>query len=154
MSVGREYGHFGGTPRPRGSQNAVIGTVEYLALHEDSVARLVNTARAEAGLPPLRQDDRLRAAARAHSKDMAVRDFCAHVTPDGVTPLDRMLAAGCPTPGGENVATGQENAHVVMQAWMDSPGHRANVLSPFFAIIGVGAYFGRGGPCWTQNFGY
>lgn len=119
------------------------------------MARLANAARARAQLPPLHIDERLRSAARAHSKDMARRDFCAHENPDGLTPTDRMRATGYPQPGAENVARGQGTPREVMEAWMNSPGHRENLLNPRFATIGVGACFtGRSGPCWTQNFGY
>jgi len=121
---------------------------------EDAVLWIVNEVRKKAGLPRLVSDERLRAAARAHSRDMARRRFCAHVNPDGVTPEQRMRAAGFPNPGGENVAHGQEKPHAVMTAWMESPGHRANILNPEFATIGVGVEFGAGGPYWTQNFGY
>jgi uncharacterized protein YkwD len=115
---------------------------------------MVNEVRRKAGLARLTADGRLRAAANAHSRDMARRRFCAHVNPDGVTPEERMRAAGYPRPGGENVAQGQPNPHAVMTAWMKSPGHRANILNPDFATIGVGVEFGTGGPYWTQNFGY
>jgi uncharacterized protein YkwD len=124
------------------------------ASSEDAVLWIVNEVRKKAGLSRLVSDERLRAAARSHSRDMARRRFCAHVNPDGVTPEQRMRAAGFPNPGGENVACGQEKPHAVMTAWMASPGHRANILNPEFATIGVGVEFGRGGPFWTQNFGY
>ncbi|WP_086661084.1 CAP domain-containing protein [Lentzea kentuckyensis] len=122
--------------------------------HEDNVLRLVNDVRKKAGLSPLSSDERLRAAARKHSKDMAARNFCTHVNPDGVTPSQRMSAAGYPSPGGENVACGQSNPHAVMTAWMNSPPHRANILNAEFRTLGVGVDLGRGGPYWTQNFGY
>lgn len=122
--------------------------------YEDNVLWLVNQIRGKAGLSRLSSDERLRVAARNHSKDMARRDFCDHVNPDGVTPSQRMSAAGYPRPGAENVARGQSNPHAVMTAWMNSPPHRANILNPDFATLGVGADLGAGGPYWTQNFGY
>ncbi|WP_238935448.1 CAP domain-containing protein [Saccharopolyspora spinosa] len=134
---------------------AVVGSTAHQKKNEDAVVRLVNAARAQANVAPLQTDERLRTAARDHSKDMARRDFCAHNNPDGLTPSDRMRAAGYPQPGAENVAKGQNSPHSVMRAWMNSPGHRANLLNPEFTTIGVGAYFGRSdGPSWTQNFGY
>ncbi|MBB2938467.1 uncharacterized protein YkwD [Amycolatopsis bartoniae] len=137
------------------SFRSVVGSTEHQRAAEDAVVRLSNAARARAGLRPLRSDERLRTAARAHSKDMAQRDFCAHINPDGRTPGERMSAAGYPAPGAENVARGQDSPHKVVQAWLDSPGHRANLLNPEFTTIGAGAYYlGDGGPCWTQNFGY
>ncbi len=132
-----------------------MGSSVHQQKNEDAVVRLVNEVRAKAGLGRLRFDERLRTAARAHSKDMAKRNFCAHENPDGVTPAERMPAAGYSAPGAENVARGQESPRVVMDAWMNSPGHRANLLNPQFTAIGVGVVFvARNGPCWVQNFGY
>jgi uncharacterized protein YkwD len=153
----RESSAVAGQPTPvlrTGLLTTVIGSSDHQAAREDAIVALVNIERKRAGLPALRTDPLLRQAARAHSKDMARRDFCAHVNPDGTTPVERMRMAGYPQPGGENVARGQVTAREVMRAWMASPGHRENVLSPTFAVVGVGAYFGPGGPCWTQNFGY
>lgn len=135
---------------PRPALRSQIAQSDY----EDHVLRLVNQIRRRAGLSRLSRDERLRVAARKHSKDMAMRDFCDHVNPDGVTPPQRMSAAGYPRPGAENVARGQSNAHAVMTAWMNSPPHRANILNPDFATLGVGVTLGLGGPYWTQNFGY
>ncbi|WP_342450770.1 CAP domain-containing protein, partial [Streptomyces violaceorubidus] len=60
-----------------------------------------------------------------------------------------MRQHGCTQPGGENVAMGQQQAAAVMAAWMDSPGHRANILCPDFATIGVGVHIGVRGHWWT-----
>lgn len=143
--------HWGEDPSPLSS---ILGTGAHRAKNEEAVFRLANAARARAGLPALRAEDRLRAAARDHSRDMAKRDFCAHENPDGLTPADRMNAKGYPAPGAENVARGQKTPQEVMDSWLKSPGHRANLLNPDFRALGVGAFFGPGGPCWTQNFGY
>jgi uncharacterized protein YkwD len=121
---------------------------------ENSVVTLVNRERQQRGLSPLRQDGRLRSAARAHSEDMAKRGFFEHVSPDGRFPADRMRKYGCTRPGGENIAMGQRQAVAVMAGWMDSPGHRANILHPDFGAIGVGVYIGVRGHWWTQNFGF
>lgn len=142
---------WGDDPAPL---SAIAGTHVHRAKNEEAVVRLVNAARAREGLPALRVDERLRSAAREHSRDMARRKFCAHENPDGLTPADRMRAQNYPAPGGENVARGQESPRSVMDAWLKSPGHRANLLSADFRAIGVGAFFGPGGPAWTQNFGY
>lgn len=149
-----------GAPRPEPERQepapapAVVRAKTTQASAEDTVLWIVNDVRTKAGLRRVRFDERLRAAARSHSEDMARRGFCAHVNPDGVTPAQRMSAAGCPNPGGENVAYGQAQPHAVMTAWMNSPGHRANILNPDFATLGVGVALGKGGPYWTQNFGY
>ncbi|GGP45340.1 hypothetical protein GCM10010287_12400 [Streptomyces variabilis] len=95
------------------------------------------------------------AAAQAHSADMVARDFYAHTAPDGSKPWDRAAAAGsrCRTVG-ENIACGQRSAAEVVRGWMNSPGHRANILKPEFTHIGVGfAGGGRAGTYWTQVFG-
>ncbi|GAB3280125.1 CAP domain-containing protein [Kineosporia babensis] len=121
---------------------------------EDQVLRLVNAARQRAGSPPLKADERLRAAARQHSERMSDLQFFDHMDPDGSDPGQRMLAAGHPAPGAENIAAGQAAAEPVMQAWMNSPGHRVNILNPAFVSLGVGVDLRPGGPFWTQNFGY
>ncbi|MGW3690140.1 CAP domain-containing protein [Streptomyces sp. NPDC005125] len=114
----------------------------------------VNQRRRSVDLPALRLDERLRASARAHSADMAEREFFSHETPCGRHPADRMRAAGYPAPAAENIARGQQSVPVVMRDWMNSPGHRANILREGLATIGVGVHFGPAGPWWTQNFGY
>jgi uncharacterized protein YkwD len=123
--------------------------------YENEVVRLTNAERADEGCGPLRVDDRLRTAARRHSKDMAERGYFDHNSPDGTTPWDRMRAAGYDAPGGENIAMGYPTAESVVDAWMDSRGHRENILNCRFEAIGVGVYFGdERGPWATQDFGY
>lgn len=121
---------------------------------EQEVVDIVNAERADEGCGPLHVDDRLVAASRAHSRDMRERDFFDHTNPDGESPWDRAGEQGYDSPGGENIARGQQDAEAVMQSWMDSPGHRANILNCDFAAIGVGVELGDGGPWWTQLFGY
>ncbi|MFE5299943.1 CAP domain-containing protein [Streptomyces sp. NPDC056632] len=121
---------------------------------EEDVVVLVNERRRSAGLPPLRVDERLRESSRAHSADMAARGFFSHEAPGGVQPVDRMRRAGYPAPAAENIARGQQTAAGAMRGWMNSPGHRANILREGLATIGVGVHLGAGGPWWTQNFGY
>ncbi|MEU7582947.1 CAP domain-containing protein [Streptomyces sp. NPDC041068] len=121
---------------------------------EAAVLTLVNQERAKAGCRPLRADDRLAALAGQFSSDMAERDFFDHTDPDGATPWDRAEKAGISDLGGENIARGQANAQSVMDAWMNSPGHRANILNCDYKTLGVGAHFAQGGPWWTQDFGF
>jgi uncharacterized protein YkwD len=116
------------------------------------VVDLVNAARADAGCGALRVDDRLVAAAQAHSDDMAAQDYFSHTSLDGRSFADRVLAAGYPSPGGENIAQGQQGAQAVHDAWMNSEGHRANILNCAFTAIGVGLHADTW--TWTQNFGY
>ncbi|WP_190137802.1 CAP domain-containing protein, partial [Streptomyces longispororuber] len=121
---------------------------------EAQVLALVNEERAKAGCRPVRADDRLAALAEAFSADMAARGFFAHTDPDGATPWDRAEKAGIKDLGGENIARGQTDARAVMDAWMNSPGHRANILNCDYKTLGVGAHFAPGGPWWTQDFGF
>ncbi|HZF91550.1 sigma-70 family RNA polymerase sigma factor [Streptomyces sp.] len=118
------------------------------------VVALVNKERAAAGCAPLAEDPELNRAAQGHSEDMAARDFFDHTNPDGADPGQRTTAAGYAwSTYGENIARGQQTPEAVMESWMNSPGHRANILNCSFEDIGVGVHDGSGGPWWTQNFG-
>ncbi|MER6359061.1 CAP domain-containing protein [Streptomyces sp. NPDC001634] len=130
-------------------------TAAGLARTADEVIALTNAERAAAGLPPLAGDPLLTAAAQAHSADMVARAFYAHTSPDGREPWDRAAAAGSRhRTVGENIACGQRSPAEVVRGWMDSPGHRANILKPAFTHMGVGfAGGGRAGTYWTQLFG-
>ena len=119
---------------------------------EDQVVDLVNAARAQAGCGALTVDDRLAAAAKGHSDDMAAQGYFSHTSLDGRSFADRVRAAGYPDPGGENIAQGQRGAEAVHDAWMNSQGHRENILNCGFATIGVGLHAASW--TWTQNFGY
>ncbi len=121
---------------------------------EAEVLRLVNTERATVGCTPVTADARLASLAGAFSADMAARGFFDHTDPDGNTPWARAQKAGVSTLAGENIARGQVDAAAVMESWMNSDGHRANILNCDFKTMGVGVYFGDGGPWWTQDFGY
>ncbi|MFD8416803.1 CAP domain-containing protein [Streptomyces sp. NPDC059650] len=121
---------------------------------EAAVVTLVNQARARAGCGPVRANPPLAALAAAFSKDMAVRGFFDHTDPDGNTPWDRATNAGISGLGGENIARGQGDAQAAMNAWMNSPGHKANILNCEFRTLGVGVHVAAGGPWWTQDFGY
>ncbi|HEX6569406.1 MAG TPA: CAP domain-containing protein [Acidimicrobiales bacterium] len=120
----------------------------------DQVVALANAARADAGCPGLRIDDRLTAAAQGHSDDMAANGYFSHTSLDGRTFVDRVEAAGYPrsSAGGENIAQGQRTAREVHDGWMGSEGHRANILNCSFTAIGVG--LNTSAWTWTQNFGY
>ncbi|MFK0191983.1 sigma-70 family RNA polymerase sigma factor [Kitasatospora sp. NPDC090308] len=118
------------------------------------VVDLVNTQRAQAGCGPVRANAKLATAALRHSEDMAARNFFDHTNPDGAGPQQRIDAVGYAWSGwGENIARGQKDAAAVMESWMNSPGHRANILNCKFTELGVGVHLGTGGPWWTQDFG-
>jgi uncharacterized protein YkwD len=118
------------------------------------VVVLVNQARAKASpaCPAIKVEVHLTEAAQAHSDDMAARDYFSHDTPEGVTFDERIKQAGYPRPGGENIAQGQRSAQEVMNAWMNSDGHRKNILNCSFTAIGVGVNTSKW--TWTQDFGY
>ncbi|MFF5858858.1 sigma-70 family RNA polymerase sigma factor [Streptomyces sp. NPDC012751] len=133
-----------GTPRVR---SAPAGTVA-------QVIALVNKERAAAGCGPVTEDGQLDGAAQGLSDDMAARGFFDHTDPDGDGPGERITAAGYRwSTYGENIARGQQSPQAVMDSWMNSPGHRANILDCSFRNIGVGVRDGSGGPWWTQDFG-
>ncbi|WP_157987479.1 CAP domain-containing protein [Jiangella endophytica] len=127
---------------------------EGMSEREQEVVELTNEVRADEGCGPLRADDRLYEAAAEHSQDMAERDYFDHETPEGVGPGERAERAGYDSWGGENIAWGYQSAEDVVEGWMDSPGHRANILNCDFEAIGVGAADSSRGPYWTQTFGY
>jgi uncharacterized protein YkwD len=118
------------------------------------ILALVNEQRATAGCRPLTASSALDTLAQDFSDDMAARGFFSHTDPDGNTPWDRAKSLGITNLGGENIAMGQADAQAVMDAWMNSAGHRANILNCDFTTLGVGVHFGTGGPWWTQDFGY
>lgn len=134
------------------SPSSPDGTVSDYA---KKVFELVNAERANHGIAPLAWSDDLAAVAYAHSKDMNDRRFMSHNNPDGQTPFDRMKAYGLRySRAAENIAAGQKTPQAVMQGWMNSSGHRANILNPELKMLGVGYYQGDGpyGSYWTQCF--
>jgi uncharacterized protein YkwD len=119
------------------------------------VVAITNAVRARAGCGAVAANSRLAHAAVAHSVDMARRGYFAHNTLNGVDPGRRVTSAGYRWSAyGENIAYGQQDANSVMLAWMNSPGHRENILNCRYRNIGVGlAYNARGVPFWTEDFG-
>ncbi len=119
------------------------------------VVAATNAERARRGLLALTVDARLTAAAQGHSDDMVRRAFFGHGDPDGMQVWDRAVARGYRYRRvAENIAAGQRTPVEVVAGWMDSPGHRANILDRDVTQIGVG--FAVGGPygtTWTQVFG-
>ncbi|WTW95615.1 CAP domain-containing protein [Streptomycetaceae bacterium NBC_01309] len=121
--------------------------------YASEVVRLANVERAKNGCGPLSEDPELKAAALGHSQDMAAKDYFSHTGQDGRSAGDRITAAGYSwSTWGENIARGQQTPESVMEAWMNSPGHRANILNCNFKDLGVGVHIASGGPWWTQNF--
>jgi uncharacterized protein YkwD len=123
---------------------------------EQAVFNQVNYERVLRRLDALVMDERLREVARAHSQDMVLRDFFSHVNPDGDDPFDRIRSGGVSyNIAGENIAWNNypDPAEVAVEGWMDSPGHRENILRSEFTCTGVGvASDGEGGYYFTQVF--
>jgi uncharacterized protein YkwD len=124
---------------------------------EEQVIDLINQERARAGLAALNSDARLIVSARKHSQDMADRGFFSHTGSNGSNPGQRMSAAGYTwRTYAENIAAGYPTPENVMRGWMDSPGHRANILSKDVRDVGVGYVVQTGTEWthyWTTNFG-
>jgi uncharacterized protein YkwD len=144
------------TPSPASSATtAKPSTQNSTSTVEAEVLRLVNLERAQANCRPLQADEQLALAARRHSADQAANGYFDHTSQDGRTWADRIAATSYQgRPGGENIAAGQPTPAAVMDSWMKSPGHRANILNCSFKDLGVGvARGGSYGIYWTQDFG-
>jgi uncharacterized protein YkwD len=117
--------------------------------------RAINSARASAGTSPVRACPSLRRAAQAHAHDLAVSGVLSHAGTDGSTPGSRARSAGYRVDGiGENVAVGYPGVVQVMEAWLASPGHRANLLHGAYRHVGVATTASADGQVyWVQVFG-
>jgi uncharacterized protein YkwD len=140
-------------PEPAPAAAAMTAATPAASGSEAAVLDLVNQARAQAGCGAVTADPALAAVARAHSADMRDRGYFSHTTPEGLSPFDRAGAAGISYARAENIAYGQRDAAAVMDAWMNSAGHRANILNCSLSKLGVGVAEGPGGPWWTQLLG-
>lgn len=118
---------------------------------ESEVIRLVNEQRAQNGLKPLTASWELSRVARYKSQDMADNRYFSHTSPTYGTPFQMIKAFGISfRSAGENIAYGQRTPQAVVNAWMNSSGHRANILSSSYTQIGVG--YVANGNYWTQMF--
>jgi len=124
------------------------------ATHREMFEAL-NAYRLSQGRSALEYSRVLEAAADAHARDMYDRDFFNHTNPDGDGPLERAAAAGfCRIHAiGENIAWNQRDVAEVQEAWENSPGHNANMLSTSYRYVGMGYYHSPVGPFWVQEFG-
>ncbi|MBH8555205.1 CAP domain-containing protein [Nostocaceae cyanobacterium CENA357] len=121
-----------------------------MATFEEQVLQLTNQERAKNGLSALKANSELNYSADKYAELMAERNYFSHTGPDGSKPWDRAKAVGFEAQTmGENIAAGQKTPEEVVKAWMNSPGHRANILNPRFTQLGVG--FEKN--YWVQNFG-
>lgn len=135
-------------------QKITIPSVDTYKTMENQVVTLVNQQRAKYGLQSLTQNWQLSRVARYKSQDMVKLNYFGHTSPTYGSPFTMMQNFGIRfTAAGENIAMGQRSAQEVMNAWMNSPGHRANILSPAYNQIGVGvAKTSSGVYYWTQEF--
>ena len=125
--------------------------VEANASVVEEIATLVNKERSKAGLAPLTVDAKLTEVAQLKSQDMQSKKYFSHTSPTYGSPFDMMKKFNISyKSAGENIAMGQTSAEQVMEAWMNSDGHRANILDSKFTHIGVG--YVKTGHYWTQMF--
>lgn len=122
-----------------------------LSEYELEVVELTNVERQKHGLAPLQIDEALSKVARVKSEDMAKQNYFSHNSPTYGSPFDMMKQFGISyRTAGENIAMGQRSPQEVVNAWMNSEGHRANILNSNFTHIGVG--HASNGNYWTQQF--
>jgi uncharacterized protein YkwD len=122
------------------------------------VVSLTNAERAKVGCPALSRNGALDNAAQGHAADMANQNYFSHNSLDGRTPWDRIAQAGYPSNSGraENIAAGQNSPASVVSTWMNSAGHRANILNCSYRSIGVGYGYKVNATYdhyWVQDFG-
>ena len=119
--------------------------------YEREVVRLVNLERAKAGLSSLEYDWQLSRVARYKSEDMQKNKYFSHTSPTYGSPFNMMKSFGISyKTAGENIARGYQTPSAVVNGWMNSNGHRANILNSSFTHIGVG--YVANGNYWTQMF--
>ena len=149
-----------GTVKPSGSTGTVkpgssdTGTVSSVNSMEKQVASLTNSERKSAGFGSLTLDSQLSKLARMKAEDMAKNGYFSHTSPTYGSAFDMMKKYGVSyRTAGENIAKGQKTPEAVMNGWMNSSGHRANILSSTYTHIGVGyAKDSKGNTYWVQIF--
>lgn len=152
-NAGKDVNNNTGTSNNNQS-NADPETPVVAASEAQQVTQLVNKERAAAGLASLTLDASLSKVAQAKAEDMAKNGYFSHTSPTYGSPFDMMKSFGVKySAAGENIAKGQRSAESVMNAWMNSSGHRANILSSNYDKIGVGyTTDAQGNTYWVQMF--
>ncbi|MEC2135047.1 CAP domain-containing protein [Bacillus subtilis] len=131
--------------------NTTTSAPSSVSAYEKKVVELTNAERQKQGLKPLQIDETLSKSARAKSQDMKDKNYFDHQSPTYGSPFDMMKSFGISyKTAGENIAKGQKTPEEVVKAWMNSEGHRKNILNPNFTHIGVG--YVESGSIWTQQF--
>ncbi len=140
--------------------DASIDAASTQATYESTVLKLINAERIKRGLKKLTLNTRLRTAARRHSKDMATKDFFSHTGSNGSSMTDRMTKAGYKwAAAGETLYAGNgkyKTPQECVNAWLNSPGHAAIMLSPNYTQVGIGYYYDKTSPYggyYTADFG-
>lgn len=130
------------------------GNDEQLAAYEKKVAELVNKERTAAGLAPLKVNLQLSQVAEKKAEDMRDKKYFSHNSPTYGSPFDMMKKFGIKyKTAGENIAKGQKTPEAVMKGWMNSSGHKANIMSTGFTEIGIGFVTdSKGDTYWVQMF--
>jgi uncharacterized protein YkwD len=135
---------------PPGSGTSMSDAELAMALE---VLDIVNQERRAAGVDPLVWHEGASEVAYLHSLDMDVRDYFSHTNPDGQLPWDRLAEAGIAySTAGENIAWGYPSPEAVMTGWMNSSGHRANILRAGYTHVGIGVHTDGFNIWWTQLF--
>ncbi|MFH0345441.1 CAP domain-containing protein [Bacillus vallismortis] len=131
--------------------NKTTSAPSSVSAYEKKVVELTNAERQKQGLKPLQIDETLSKSARAKSQDMKDKNYFDHQSPTYGSPFDMMKSFGISyKTAGENIAKGQKTPEEVVKAWMNSEGHRKNILNANFTHIGVG--YVESGSIWTQQF--
>ena len=138
--------------------SSVSGDCAYLGEFFSDLLDLTNEARKDAGLKPLRSSYQLGVSAQEYAEDLATQNFFSHQGKDGSTLSSRVAATGYDfAAAGENIAAGQRTAQTVFDGWMNSDGHRKNILATDYTEVGFGLFDATGssdyGKYWVQNFG-
>lgn len=135
-------------------QAITIPSNENISGFEQQVLQLTNQKRQEAGLSPCAgNDSNLNRSARAKSQDMANNNYFSHDSPTYGDPFAMMRNFGVQyQSAGENIAMGQPTPQEVVTAWMNSPGHRKNIMNGSFTHLGIGYVLQNGRAYWTQQF--
>ncbi|AXH99201.1 hypothetical protein DV702_05275 [Sporosarcina sp. PTS2304] len=138
-------------PPAQPSKPSETSTTANVSAVEQAVLNLTNAERTKAGLQPLQIDVALQKSAKQKSADMAANHYFSHTSPTYGSPFDQMKSHGVTyRQAAENIAMGQRSAQEVVTAWMNSAGHRQNILTPGFTHIGIG--YDANGHYWTQQF--
>ena len=142
------------TPAQTTTQSPTNSTSSTLGAYEQQVVNLVNKERAAAGLPALKVNTALANVAEKKAADMRDNNYFSHTSPTYGSPFDMMKQFGISyTSAGENIAKGQRTPDEVMTGWMNSPGHKANILNSSYTEIGVGYVTDSSGAgYWVQEF--